>query len=294
MGWECFYSGILPDIILQEKVTNFVKTFYSSPQELIVTPDPSLRYLTKLDYWHERKFYEHYMPDYPFNYYGIIQLCDRKDGTIFGGQFIFDRTAGGRLVSFKKLPDTYVLSQTSEQHDKKAGNRPAEFPIELTLGDSVRKIYGFALLLSVIRLRWWPDLKCCDDDDSCQKTFQRIWEYSLARKLMDESLNYNSCVDIMKKEHEKYFPPSLPESPTPKKTRSVLKSVPPGILGKAVSELDLSVRSINGLKNLGIETLGELIKRSERDLFGKFNLGRKSMLEIAEVLGEYGLSLNRS
>lgn len=292
MGWECYYSGNLPDVTLQEKTINFVKSFFTSPPELIVTPDPDFRCLTKLHYWQGKECYDHYMPEYPFNYYGVIPFFDRSDGTIYaGGQFLFDRNTGGRLVSFEKLPDVYLQLQTGEQSEKAIEDQPTQFPAELTLGGSVRKIYGFALLLSVIKLRWWPDLECCDDDDYCQLTFQRIWKYGLASKLMDESLDYNACCEIMKKEHEKYFPPEPPEQPAPPNPRPVLKSVPAGILEMAVSELELSVRTSNCLRNSNIATIGELTRNSETELRKIPNMGRRSIQELNEVLGEYGLFL---
>jgi DNA-directed RNA polymerase alpha subunit len=72
-----------------------------------------------------------------------------------------------------------------------------------------------------------------------------------------------------------------------------LKVVPAGILDRAVTELGLSVRSSSGLKLLNIETIGELTNKSKSDLYRKFNLGEKSLHEIAEALSEYGLFLKK-
>lgn len=58
---------------------------------------------------------------------------------------------------------------------------------------------------------------------------------------------------------------------------------------KPVGPLELSVRSYNCLSNHNIEYLFELVLRSEADMLRIKNLGRKSMYELREVLGELGL-----
>ena len=42
---------------------------------------------------------------------------------------------------------------------------------------------------------------------------------------------------------------------------------------------------------VNIETIGDLANKSKSDLYRKFNLGEKSLREIAEALSEYGLRL---
>ena len=65
-------------------------------------------------------------------------------------------------------------------------------------------------------------------------------------------------------------------------------------LDRRVDELELSVRSAVGLANLGIETLRELVRHSESDLLKSKNFGRRSLLEIKEILGDLGLTLGRT
>jgi DNA-directed RNA polymerase subunit alpha len=61
-------------------------------------------------------------------------------------------------------------------------------------------------------------------------------------------------------------------------------------LNKSVEELELSVRSYNCLKNANIQTLGELVTRSEGEMLKTKNFGRKSLNEIKEILAGMGLS----
>jgi DNA-directed RNA polymerase subunit alpha len=62
------------------------------------------------------------------------------------------------------------------------------------------------------------------------------------------------------------------------------------ILLRTVEDLELSVRSANCLKNAGINTIGELVQRTEAEMLKTKNFGRKSLTEIKEILDEYNLN----
>ncbi|MGB9860433.1 MAG: DNA-directed RNA polymerase subunit alpha [Moorellaceae bacterium] len=66
------------------------------------------------------------------------------------------------------------------------------------------------------------------------------------------------------------------------------------LLDMTIEELDLSVRSYNCLKRAGINTVGELIQRTEEDMMKVRNLGKKSLEEVTQKLAELGLSLRSS
>ena len=59
----------------------------------------------------------------------------------------------------------------------------------------------------------------------------------------------------------------------------------------SISELELSVRSINCLQNANIQTIGELVQRTEQDMLRTKNFGRKSLNEIKSILETLGLHL---
>ena len=61
-------------------------------------------------------------------------------------------------------------------------------------------------------------------------------------------------------------------------------------MNKSIEELELSVRSYNCLKNANIQTIGELVTRSEAEMLKTKNFGRKSLNEIKEILADLGLS----
>jgi len=58
-----------------------------------------------------------------------------------------------------------------------------------------------------------------------------------------------------------------------------------------ISELELSVRSSNCLREARIKTIGDLVKRSELEMLKYRNFGKKSLAEINKILGGMGLSL---
>jgi DNA-directed RNA polymerase subunit alpha len=58
-----------------------------------------------------------------------------------------------------------------------------------------------------------------------------------------------------------------------------------------IEELELGVRSYNCLKREGIQTVGDLLAKTEAELLNVPNLGQKSIDEVQERLSDRGLSL---
>ena len=66
------------------------------------------------------------------------------------------------------------------------------------------------------------------------------------------------------------------------------------ILEMTIEELDLSVRSYNCLKRAGINTVEDLINKTEEEMMKVRNLGRKSLEEVVQKLEALGLKLTPS
>ena len=60
-----------------------------------------------------------------------------------------------------------------------------------------------------------------------------------------------------------------------------------------IEELELGVRSYNCLKRVGIETIGDLVMKTENELAAIPNFGKKSIEEVKETLQQHGLNLAR-
>jgi DNA-directed RNA polymerase subunit alpha len=64
------------------------------------------------------------------------------------------------------------------------------------------------------------------------------------------------------------------------------------ILEMTIEDLDLSVRSFNCLKRAGINTVDDLINKSEEEMMKVRNLGKKSFDEVKEKLQSLGFDLS--
>ncbi|MEX2102874.1 MAG: DNA-directed RNA polymerase subunit alpha C-terminal domain-containing protein, partial [Gaiellaceae bacterium] len=58
-----------------------------------------------------------------------------------------------------------------------------------------------------------------------------------------------------------------------------------------IEELELGVRSYNCLKRVGIETIGDLVSKTENELAAIPNFGKKSIEEVRETLAAHGLTM---
>ena len=65
------------------------------------------------------------------------------------------------------------------------------------------------------------------------------------------------------------------------------------ILEMTIEELDMSVRSFNCLKRAGIDTVEDLVNKTEEEMMKVRNLGKKSLDEVVSRLRALGLDLKR-
>ena len=65
------------------------------------------------------------------------------------------------------------------------------------------------------------------------------------------------------------------------------------VLEMTIEELDLSVRSFNCLKRAGIDTVEDLVNKTEDEMIKVRNLGKKSLEEVEQKLHSLGLDLKR-
>ena len=100
---------------------------------------------------------------------------------------------------------------------------------------------------------------------------------SLAAKVLNEHLNL--FVDLS---DEGYYTEIMVEKDDDGKDK---------VLEMTIEELDLSVRSFNCLKRAGINTVQDLINKSEEDMMKVRNLGRKSLEEVVSKLNSLGFKL---
>ena len=102
---------------------------------------------------------------------------------------------------------------------------------------------------------------------------------SLAAKILNEHLNL--FVDMSEEAKSESVLTERPEETKEK------------VLGMTIEELDLSVRSFNCLKRAGIDTVEDLINRTEEDMIKVRNLGKKSLEEVIQKLHSLGFELRK-
>ena len=75
--------------------------------------------------------------------------------------------------------------------------------------------------------------------------------------------------------------------------RALYANLANGMENFPIEELELGVRSYNCLKRVGIETIGDLVVKSENELAAIPNFGKKSIDEVIETLQARGLGLRQ-
>ena len=100
---------------------------------------------------------------------------------------------------------------------------------------------------------------------------------SLAAKILNEHLKL--FVDLSDKASDGV---AIVDSPVTVKEK---------VLEMTIEELDLSVRSFNCLKRAGIDTVEDLVNKTQDDMIKVRNLGKKSLEEVIQKLESLGLGL---
>ncbi|WP_314622235.1 DNA-directed RNA polymerase subunit alpha C-terminal domain-containing protein, partial [uncultured Selenomonas sp.] len=93
---------------------------------------------------------------------------------------------------------------------------------------------------------------------------------------------FQNMAGIPEEEEEEEVLPPEPEEPDASK-----------VLETTIDDLDLSVRSFNCLKRANINTVADLVSKTEEDMMKVRNLGRKSLEEVKKKLEEYDLALKK-
>jgi DNA-directed RNA polymerase subunit alpha len=84
-----------------------------------------------------------------------------------------------------------------------------------------------------------------------------------------------------------------PKSVVSSESVSAKPSITDNISRLTIDELDLPTRIYNSLRNGGIETLGQLLSTTKKDLISMRNMGNKSIMVVEEKLKERGVALTQ-
>lgn len=195
-------------------------------------------------------------------------ICTVSDGARFYMEITFDKGRG------------YVPSDANKQNYIAHSGANIGAPIGLIFVDSIfTPVYKVEYSVENTRVGNITDYDKLTIKIKTNGTLSAKEAISLAAKVLNE--------------HLKLF---IDMSDEAKKTEIMVERAEvkkEKVLEMTIEELDLSVRSFNCLKRAGIDTVEDLINRTEDDMIKVRNLGRKSLEEVIQKLNSLGLSLKK-
>jgi len=194
-----------------------------------------------------------------------LHIATLGEGTRFYMDLTFERGRG--YVSQEKNKNDHVKSQVA-------------IPVGTIFTDSIyTPVYNVSYNVENTRVGSIADFDKLTVEVETNGTIRATDAISLAAKVLndhftlfvnlsDEARNAETMVEREEAKKEKY-------------------------LEMTVDELDLSVRSFNCLKRAGIDTVEDLINRTEEDMIKVKNLGKKSLDEVINKLASLDLALKK-
>ena len=195
-------------------------------------------------------------------------ICTVSDGARFYMEITFDKGRG------------YHLSEANKQAYLASAAGAVGAPIGLIFIDSIfTPVYKVESNVENTRVGNITDYDKLTMKVITNGTITAKEAVSLAAKVLNEHLKLFIDMSDEAKNAE-----ILVERPEVQKEK---------VLEMTIEELDLSVRSFNCLKRAGIDTVEDLINRTEEDMIKVRNLGRKSLEEVVQKLSSLGLCLKK-
>ncbi len=194
-----------------------------------------------------------------------LHIATLGEGTRFYMDLTFERGRG--YVSQEKNKNDHVKSQMA-------------IPVGTIFTDSIyTPVYNVSYNVENTRVGSIADFDKLTIEVETNGTIRATDAISLAAKVLndhftlfvdlsDEARNAETMVEREEAKKEKY-------------------------LEMTIEELDLSVRSFNCLKRAGIDTVEDLINRTEEDMIKVKNLGKKSLDEVINKLASLDLALRK-
>jgi hypothetical protein len=179
----------------------------------------------------------------------------------------------------KVSPKRIVLQEKNKQLYTQA-NQGASAPIGTIFTDSIyTPVYNVNYTVENTRVGSNTDYDKLTLDVLTNGTISAKEAISLGAKILNEHLNL--FVDLSDEAKNAEIMVEREETIKEK------------VLEMTIEELDMSVRSFNCLKRAGIDTVEDLINRTEEEMMKVRNLGKKSLEEVIQKLHSLGLDLKK-
>ena len=174
----------------------------------------------------------------------------------------------------------YVSQERNKQLDSQLRGSSISAPIGTIFTDSIyTPVNNVSYNVEPTRVGTVTDFDKLTIDVTTNGTIGAKEAVSLAAKILNEHLNL--FVDLS--DEAKNIDIMVEREETKKEK----------VLEMTIEELEMSVRSFNCLKRAGIDTVEDLINRTEEDMIKVRNLGKKSLDEVIQKLHSLGLDLKR-
>ena len=174
----------------------------------------------------------------------------------------------------------YVSQERNKQLDSQLRGSNISAPIGTIFTDSIyTPVNNVSYNVEPTRVGTVTDFDKLTIDVTTNGTIGAKEAVSLAAKILNEHLNL--FVDLSDEAKNVEI---MVEREETKKEK---------VLEMTIEELEMSVRSFNCLKRAGIDTVEDLINRTEEDMIKVRNLGHKSLEEVIQKLNSLGLALKR-
>ena len=174
----------------------------------------------------------------------------------------------------------YVSHERNKQIDSQLRGSSISAPIGTIFTDSIyTPVYNVNYNVEATRVGTVTDFDKLTIDVTTNGTIGAKEAVSLAAKILNEHLNL--FVDLSDEAKNVEI---MVEREETKKEK---------VLEMTIEELEMSVRSFNCLKRAGIDTVEDLINRTEEDMIKVRNLGKKSLEEVIQKLHDLGLEFRK-
>ena len=174
----------------------------------------------------------------------------------------------------------YVSQERNKQLDSQLRGSNISAPIGTIFTDSIyTPVNNVSYNVEPTRVGTVTDFDKLTIDVTTNGTIGAKEAVSLAAKILNEHLNL--FVDLS--DEAKNIDIMVEREETKKEK----------VLEMTIEELEMSVRSFNCLKRAGIDTVEDLINRTEEDMIKVRNLGKKSLEEVIQKLHSLGLDFRR-
>ena len=174
----------------------------------------------------------------------------------------------------------YVSQERNKQLDSQLRGSSISAPIGTIFTDSIyTPVYNVSYNVEPTRVGTVTDFDKLTIEVTTNGTIGAKEAVSLAAKILNEHLNL--FVDLSDEAKNVEI---MVEREETKKEK---------VLEMTIEELEMSVRSHNCLKRAGINTVEDLINRTEEDMIKVRNLGKKSLEEVIQKLHSLGLDFRR-